>query len=171
MALITKLADGKPIVRTYKRGNDQIDLNAYVDAAESGFNDWLDSVDIKDKDKKSVRAAYSDLINRINSNPETITPKLGGGFENTVGITNATSGFDAYGAAAGYLGNVLRRMPKYKEPEKPSNKIKYTPGSPIITSSLQKELMGSDPTAFVMLDPANGNKRGTTQRDATIISF
>lgn len=171
MALITKLADGKPITRTFKRGNDQVDLNLYIDTAESGFNDWLNSVDIKDKDKKAVRAAYSDIINRINTDPNSFTARLGGGFDNTAGITNATSGFDAYGAAAGYLGNTLRHMPKYIEPEKPSTKIKYVKGSPIITSKLQKEVMGSDPTAFTMLDDLQGTKRSTAQRDAVIISF
>lgn len=163
---------GNPEVRLYKRGNDQVNLDDFVRQAEVGFNGWLNNVNIKDKYKKEVRDAYRDLITRINENPESFAAKLGGGFTNTAGITNATEGFDAYGIAAGYLGNTLRSMQVYNKPEEKTDKQKYKRDSRIINSTIQSSMWGDDPTNFVMLDqpdPVTG-KRGTARRDAQTIS-
>ena len=74
--VIKKFAEGgNPEVRLYKRGNDEVDLNAFIRQAEAGFNDWLDRVDIKEKYKKDVRAAYQDLITRMTDDPESFTAR------------------------------------------------------------------------------------------------
>lgn len=170
---IKKFADGgSPEVRTYKRGNDEVDLNAFVRQAEAGFNDWLDKTDIKEKHKKEVRAAYQDMITRINDDPESFAARLGGGFTNTAGITNKKKGFDAYGIAAGYLGNTLRGMSVYTKPEVKSDKPKYNRNSGLITTEMQSQIWGDNPDNFVRLDAydeATG-QRGITNRVAQSIA-
>lgn len=159
---------GSPEVRRYKRGNDEVDLDAFVRQAEAGFNDWLDKADIKEKHKKEVRAAYQDMITRINNDPESFAARLGGGFTNTAGITNKTKGFDAYGVAAGYLGNTLRSMSVYQKPEVKSDKQKYTRISKLITPDLQNAIVGTDYNSFIKLDDDSYNDstgtRGLTHR-------
>lgn len=172
---IKKFADGgSPEVRIYKRGNDEVDLNAFVRQAEAGFNDWLDKADIKDKHKKEVRDAYQDMITRINDNPESFVARLGGGFTNTAGITNKTKGFDAYGVAAGYLGNTLRGMPVYTKPEVKSDKPKYKRDAGFITSKMQSYILGDSLESFVRLDDdsydENTGQRGITNRVAQTIA-
>lgn len=172
---IKKFADGgSPEVRIYKRGNDKVDLNAFVRQAEAGFNDWLDKADIKDKHKKEVRAAYQDMITRINDDPESFVARLGGGFTNTAGITNKTKGFDAYGVAAGYLGNTLRRMPIYTKPEVKSDKLKYKKDAGFITSKIQSQIVGDSLESFIRLDDDSYDEdtgsRGITNRVAQIVA-
>lgn len=171
MGLIRKNND---TVRLYKRGNEDVNLNEYVATAERNFNDWLDSVNIKDKDKPKVRAAYAEIIQHINDTPDQFTARLGGGFTNDFGITNDTSSkTDAYGIAAGYLGNVLRRMQTYVKPEEPSNRLKYDKSkSTLINAAMQQELMGNNPIAFVELDSQNSNgDYSTTNRDKKIVDY
>lgn len=172
---IRKFADGgSPEVRTYKRGNDEVDLNAFVRQAEAGFNDWLDKADIKDKHKKEVRAAYQDMITRINDDPESFVARLGGGFTNTAGITNKTKGFDAYGVAAGYLGNTLRGMTVYTKPEVKSDRPKYKRDAGFITSKMQSQIWGDSPESFIRLDDdsydENTGQRGITNRVAQTVA-
>lgn len=112
----------------------------------------MDKTDIKEKHKKEVRAAYQDMITRINDNPESFAARLGGGFTNTAGITNKKKGFDAYGIAAGYLGNTLRGMSVYTKPEIKSGKPKYNRNSGLITSEMQSQIWGDNPDNFVRLD-------------------
>lgn len=177
MSLVTqKFQEGgeTPEVRLYKRGNDQVNLDDFVRQAEAGFNNWLNNVDIKDKHKKEVRDAYQDLITRINDDPESFTARLGGGFTNTAGITNASKGFDAYGVAAGYLGNTLRSMSVYTKPEVKSDKKKYGRNSGLITSTMQEQIWGNSPDSFIKLDDdsfdeATG-KRALTHRTAQTIT-
>lgn len=173
--VIKKFAEGgSPEVRLYKRGNDEVDLNAFVRQAEAGFNDWLDKADIKEKHKKEVRAAYQDMITRINDDPESFVARLGGGFTNTVGITNKTKGFDAYGIAAGYLGNTLRGMSTYTKPEVKSDKLKYKKDAGFITSAMQSQIWGDSPESFIRLDDDSYDEqtgqRGITNRVAQTIA-
>ncbi len=172
---IRKFADGgSPEVRTYKRGNDEVDLNAFIRQAEAGFNNWLDKTNIKKKHKEEVRAAYQDIITRINDDPESFTARLGGGFTNTAGITNKTKGFDAYGIAAGYLGNTLRGMSVYTKPKVKSDKSKYKRDAGFITSKMQSQIWGDSPESFIRLDDdsydENTGQRGITNRIAQIVA-
>ena len=48
---------GSSKVRTYKRGNDEVDLDAFIRQAEAGFNDWINRADIKEENKDEVRNA------------------------------------------------------------------------------------------------------------------
>lgn len=173
--VIKKFADGgSPEVRTYKRGNDEVDLNAFVRQAEAGFNNWLDKANIKKKYKKEVRAAYQDMITRINDDPESFVARLGGGFTNTAGITNNKNGFDAYGVAAGYLGNTLRSMQVYTKPKVKSNKSKYKRDAGLITQKMQSQILGDDANSFIKLDDdsydENTGQRGLTNRIAQTIA-
>lgn len=173
--VIKKFADGgSPEVRTYKRGNDEVDLNAFVRQAEAGFDNWLDKANIKKKYKKEVRAAYQDMITRINDDPESFVARLGGGFTNTAGITNNKNGFDAYGIAAGYLGNTLRSMQVYTKPKVKSNKPKYKRDSGFITQKIQSQILGDDANSFIKLDDdsydENTGQRGLTNRIAQTIA-
>ena len=173
--VIKKFADGgSPEVRTYKRGNDEVDLNAFVRQAEAGFDNWLDKANIKKKYKKEVRAAYQDMITRINDDPESFIARLGGGFTNTAGITNNKNGFDAYGIAAGYLGNTLRSMQVYTKPKVKSNKSKYKRDAGLITQKMQSQILGDDANSFIKLDDdsydENTRQRGLTNRIAQTIA-
>ena len=173
--VIKKFADGgSPEVRTYKRGNDEVDLNAFVRQAEAGFDNWLDKANIKKKYKKEVRAAYQDMITRINDDPESFVARLGGGFTNTAGITNNKNGFDAYGIAAGYLGNTLRSMQVYTKPKVKSNKSKYKRDTGLITQKMQSQILGDDANSFIKLDDdsydENTGQRGLTNRIAQTIA-
>ena len=157
---------GSSKVRTYKRGNDEVDLDAFIRQAEAGFNDWINRADIKEENKDEVRNAYRDIITRINDNPDSFVAKLGGGFINTAGITNKTEGFDNQGLAAGYLGDTLRGMSVYTKPE--SNKPKYKRQGRIITAEDQREILGDDFDSFIRLDDdsydKNTGQRGLTKR-------
>lgn len=160
--------------RLYKRGNDSIDLDAYIRQAEAGFDEWLNRIDIKDKYKKEVRDAYRDLITRLNDDPESLTPKLGGGFTNSFNRTNAPKGFDAYGVAAGYLGKTLRGMSIYTRPETTSTKPKYTRNGKLIDQADQNEILGDNADNFIMLDNDSYDEstgtRGLTNRYAHTIT-
>ncbi len=156
--------------RLYKRGNDDIDLDAYIRDAESEFGYWLANSRLKDKEKQQVREAYSRMIQGINDG--TFTYKIGGGYNNSVGMSNQTKGFDAAGLAAGFLGNVLRNQSVYKAPEeKPDpSKIKWE-GNSSVGSALVKRLYGSDKESlndFIDLDlpDPKTKKRGNTERSA-----
>ena len=148
--------------RLYNRGNDQINLDDYVRNLESGFDAWLNSRKIKDKHKEAVREAYREMVGRLNSGDGSFTSRLGGGFQDSTGrIRNADKGFDAAGVAASYLGNTLRSMDVYKEPEPTPDpsKIKYGDGA--IGTALTRRLLGSAGTIqdFIDRDPYNKDTR------------
>lgn len=156
--------------RLYKRGNDDIDLDAYIRNAESEFSYWLANSRLKDKEKQQVQEAYSQMIQGINDG--TFTYKIGGGYNNSVGMSNETKGFDAAGLAAGFLGNILRNQSVYKAPEeKPDpSKIEWK-GNSSVGSALVKHLYGSDRESlkdFIDLDPydTKTKKRGNANRSA-----
>lgn len=156
--------------RLYKRGNDDIDLDAYIRDAESEFSYWLANSRLKDKEKQQVQEAYSQMIQGISDG--TFTYKIGGGYNNSVGMSNKTKGFDAAGLAAGFLGNILRNQNVYKAPEeKPDpSKIEWK-GNSSIGSALVRHLYGSDKESlndFIDLDPydAKTKKRGNANRSA-----
>lgn len=139
-------------IRLYQRGNDQVVLDNYINRLESGFNDWLDSKKLKDKQKTEVRQAYQEMIQALNNDPTSLTAVLGGGFENTKGWTNASKGFDKYGVAANYFGETLREMSTYKKPETKSTKIKYDRNSALITPEEQRNMLGTEYLPFINLD-------------------
>lgn len=156
--------------RLYKRGNDDIDLDAYIRDAESEFSYWLANSRLKDKEKQQVQEAYSQMIQGINDG--TFTYKIGGGYNNSVGMSNQTKGFDAAGLAAGFLGNILRNQSVYKAPEeKPDpSKIEWK-GNSSIGSALVRRLYGSDRESlndFIDLDPydTKTKKHGNANRSA-----
>lgn len=156
--------------RLYKRGNDDIDLDAYIRDAESEFSYWLANSRLKDKEKQQVQEAYSQILQGINDG--TFTYKIGGGYNNSVGMSNKTKGFDAAGLAAGFLGNILRNQSVYKAPEeKPDpSKIEWK-GNSSVGSALVRHLYGSDKESlkdFIDLDPydTKTKKRGSTNRSA-----
>lgn len=156
--------------RLYKRGNDDIDLGAYIRDAESEFSYWLANSRLKDKEKQQVQEAFSQMIQGINDG--TFTYKIGGGYNNSVGMSNKTKGFDAAGLAAGFLGNILRNQSVYKAPEeKPDpSKIEWK-GNSSVGSALVKYLYGSDRESlkdFIALDPYDIKikKRGNANRSA-----
>lgn len=162
----------KDEVKLYQRGNEQVVLNDYISRLESGFNDWLDSKKLKDKQKAEVRAAYSEMINALNEDPTSFTAILGGGFSNTHNWTNAQKGFDKYGVAASYFGDTLRGMSAYKKPESKSTKIKYDRNSALITPEEQTAMFGTEYIPFINLDTYDEatQTRGITQRKTRTIN-
>lgn len=153
----------------YKRGNDNIDRDAYIRAAENEFDIWLEDSRLKDKQKAEVKAAFQDILSGINDG--SFEYKIGGGYNNTRGITNAKKGFDAYGLAAGFLGSVLRKQQAYVAPADPS-KIKYS-GVSSIGRKFLKDVLGEAGNVdyFVKKDPRVDGKRGHANRIKIIQDF
>lgn len=156
--------------RLYKRGNDDIDLDAYIRDAESEFSYWLANSRLKDKEKQQVQEAYSKMLQGISDG--TFTYRIGGGYDNSIGVSNSKKGFDAAGLAAGFLGDILRNQKVYTAPEeKPDpSKIEWK-GNSSIGSALIRRLYGSDKenlTDFIDLDPydTKSKKRGNVNRSA-----
>lgn len=153
--------------RLYKRGNDDIDLDEYIRTAEAEFDIWLADSRLKDKQKKEVRDAYRQLLQGISEG--NVTYKIGGGYDNSIGINNATKGFDAAGLAAGFLGNVLRNQAVYTQPTNTdiidSSKTKYEGAKTIGTRGLQ-QLLGEAGNIqyFINQDDLVDGKRGHTNR-------
>lgn len=161
----------KDEVKLYQRGNEQVVLNDYISRLESGFNDWLDSKKLKDKQKAEVRDAYKEMINALNEDPTSLIATLGGGFSNTHNWTNAKKGFDKYGVAASYFGDTLRGMSAYKKPESKNTKIKYNRNSALITPEEQTAMFGTEYIPFINLDTYDESTqtRGITQRKTRTI--
>lgn len=156
--------------RLYKRGNDDIDLDAYIRDAESEFSYWLANSRLKDKEKQQVQEAYSQMLQGISDG--TFTYNIGGGYNNSIGMSNKAKGFDAAGLAAGFLGNILRNQSVYTAPEeKPDpSKIEWK-GNSSVGSALIRRLYGSDKeslTDFIDLDlyDDKSKKRGNMNRSA-----
>ena len=63
---------------TYKRGNDEVDLDQYIRDAEAGFNFWLSHPSLKDKQRQELRDVYRKMIQGISDG--SVTYKLGGGY-------------------------------------------------------------------------------------------
>lgn len=168
---------GSPEIRLLKRGNDYVDADTFIRNSEVGFNSFLEGLGLNEKAQQQVRSAYQDVINKINDDPNSFAGRLGGGFTNTVNITNSPDqkGFDTYGLVATYLGSVLRGMQAYRKPEekKESSKTKYTRDGVIITPELQAAILGKNPESFMMLDNDSYDEdtgyRGTANRYAHII--
>lgn len=154
--------------RLYKRGNDEIDLDTFIRNAESEFSYWLANSGLKDKEKQQIQEAYSQMIQGINDG--TVTYKVGGGWNNSIGISNKAKGLDAYGLVAGFLGDIIRSQSVYKAPEeKPDpSKIKWN-GNSSVGAALIRYLYGSDTVNtkdFIGLDydPTSKKVTSNTQR-------
>lgn len=151
--------------RLYKRGNDDINLDEYIRNAEAEFDFWLANSRLKDKQKKEVRDAYSQLLQGISEGKATY--KIGGGYNNSIGMNNASKGFDAAGLAAGFLGSVLRQQNVYTAPTITSNtpKIKYE-GAKTVGADALKSLLGDAGNIqyFINQDELVDGKRGHTNR-------
>lgn len=158
---------------TYKRGNDEVDLDQYIRDAEAGFNFWLSHPSLNDKQRQDLRDVYRKMIQGISDG--SVTYKLGGGYDNTIGITNKDDKFDAAGLVAGYLGDVLRRQAVYKapDPEPDTSKIEYKGATTIGELALPALLgEGLNPQYFINLDlPGEDGKRGHANRLAAIQTF
>ena len=100
-----------------------------------GLNNYLNQLNIKDKDKEQVRIAYHNLMSGIGDN--SISAQDGrlvdsyGRYTNnmyydsdgTRKTTNKKSK-DYYGLAANYIYNIMGKSPEYQAPED-KNKIKW----------------------------------------------
>lgn len=160
--IVKKLQQGG---RFLKRGNDRISVDDLIRESEKGLDDWLSKHRVG-KHKESIRNAYRSLIDRLNTNPESLTYNIGGGFTDSTGeLANSGSGFDDLGVAAGYLGSIIRNMPVYKDP----NKTEYSRNNPLMTENMYRSIFGADPTNFVLLDPESNGQRGIANRVAKTI--
>ena len=95
--------------RTYNRGNDKIDMDAYIQAAKAEWDFWLANSRLKNKQKQEAQEAFDQMIKGIEDGTVTYNAVKNRGFNNTIGITNS-SGFDAAGLAAMVLGKELRKQ-------------------------------------------------------------
>lgn len=162
---MSQATEEKKTPRLYKRGNDDIDLDAYIRNAEAEFDYWLAGSRLKDKQKQEIRDVYSKMIQGISDG--TINYKIGGGYNNSIGITNAPKGFDAAGLVAGFLGNILRAQDVYTAPPKEpdTSKTKYE-GAKTIGSRGLSQLLGEAGNIqyFINQDEPINGKRGHSNR-------
>lgn len=151
--------------KLYKRGNEDIDFDTFSDQATAELRAQLSNSRLKSKEKKAVQKAFNELLQGMSEGQVSYRVQ-GGGYNNTIGITNAPKGFDAAGIAAGILGNVLRRQQSYVDP----SKIKWE-GNTSIGKALVKRIWGgSQPSIqdFIGLDYDEATKKvsGNAKRSA-----
>lgn len=152
----------------YARGNEQVDLDAVTNQATIELHRQLSNSRLKDKEKEKVIQAFGDIIQGMYD--KTFTYKIGGGYNNTVGMTNSEKGFDPAGLAAGVIGSVLRSQAAYVAPEeKPDpSKIAWKNNSSIGIAA-NRYMFGSDDfdlNSFIGLDwnPTSNKVEGTKAR-------
>lgn len=118
-----------------------------------GLNNYLNQLNIKDKDKEQVRIAYNNLMSGIGDN--SISAQDGrlvdsyGRYTNNMyydsdGTRKTTSkkSKDYYGLAANYIYNIMGKSPEYQNPEDKS-KIKWE-GSQSIGQALIRNIYNTD---------------------------
>lgn len=152
----------------YNRGNEQINLDEFANEATIELQRRLANSRLKDKQKDEVRQEFSYILQGMYD--RTFQYRLGGGYTNSVGVTNKKKGFDAAGIAAGILGDTLRNQSAYVAPEeKPDpSKIAWS-GNSSIGTAITRRLFGSDTTNardFIGLDYDSTSKKvnGNTKR-------
>lgn len=151
--------------QTYKRIGDEVLLSDFINLADSNFQGWLDTRALNKKQKEAVTQQYSRIMKEIAKDPSSFVMEAGNSFNNNFGVTNATEGFDAAGAAVGYIGEMLRKVKAYT----PENL--YKKGDNMFTQAMQSRLIGNDPNAFLALDAADENgHRSTKNRDTKLIT-
>lgn len=154
----------------YKRVNEDVDLDAYINEATKELRRRLPQ--LKEKERAQVQQEFSRMVKGMYDG--TFTYRPGGGWTNTIGITNdpKPKGFDALGIAAGILGDVLRDQNAYVAPEvKPDTTAPTYNGVQDIGIRVLKNLVG--PTGrvqyFINQDPlGEDKKRGHTNRLAML---
>lgn len=156
--------------RLYKRGNEDINLDAFSNEATIELQRRLANSRLKDKEKSAVQAEFSRILEGMYDG--TFTYRIGGGYNNSVGMANAKKGFDAAGIAAGILGDVLRSQSVYTAPEEKPDPSKITwSGNSSIGSAITRRLFGSDTANtkdFIGLDYDSTSKKvtGNKQRSS-----
>lgn len=156
--------------RLYKRGNEDINLDTFSNEATIELQRRLANSRLKDKEKSAVQAAFSRILKGMYDG--TFTYRIGGGYNNSIGMANTKKGFDAAGIAAGILGDVLRNQSTYVAPEEKSDTSKITwNGNASIGNAITRKLFGSNTINtrdFIGLDYDSTSKKvtGNTQRSA-----
>lgn len=152
--------------RLIKRGNEDIDLDRYIRNLEYNFDSWLDSRDLKKKDKDAVRTAYREMLDGYNNG--TLTAGLGNRTVDSTGkIKNfGGKGFDSYGYVQNFFNQVLQNQSAYTAPETPRSRYESAKG---LAAELNKELFGGREDFnkdFLFQDAYNAETkaRGTRER-------
>lgn len=160
--------------KLYKRGNEDINLDQFSNEATIELQNRLANSRLKDKEKNAVRTEFRRILDGMYDG--TFTYKIGGGYSNSVGLTNAKKGFDAAGIAAGILGDVLRGQSVYTAPKEKTDPSKIVwNGNSSIGKAVIKRLSGSDTINledFMGLDYNSTTKKvtGNAQRSQKLKS-
>lgn len=168
-------------IRKYTRGQDEIDLDAWLNAASSGWDtfekgligrSYLNSegkrVKITEKDIPELRKSYNSLFKRFNSGDGSLTYNYDTaerGFRDSTGALNSDKNiYD--GIVATHFGNTLRNMSIYKEPETVPLVAPVEYGDNALGTIFRNRLLGKSGTirSFVDKDPYKDNNRGNTVR-------
>lgn len=118
-------------VRKYNRGNDEVELDAWLQAVSSGYDEFEKSligrayrdskgkmIKIKQEDIEGLRNAYNNMFKRLNSGDNSITYNYENakrGFNDSTGEIKGDIVYN--GLIAKYFGDKLREMTAYKKPE------------------------------------------------------
>lgn len=165
--------------RYFKRGNETVNLDSYIRNLESNIDGFLQTAQVYDgknwrlmnnDEQNQVRKTYASLLQEINQNPDKVIYQLGNDtFQNSIGINNLkNSGVDTNGVAATFMGRTLRNMPVEIEN---TGRTRYSKNSPIFTPDNSSYIFGTDPSAFIELDPvdeATGKRSRKTRTSKTI---
>ena len=165
--------------RYFKRGNETVNLDSYIRNLESNIDGFLQTAQVYDgknwrlmnnDEQNQVRQTYASLLQEMNQNPEKVIYQLGNDtFQNAIGINNLKgSGVDTNGVAATFMGRTLRNMPVEIED---TGRTRYSKNNPIFTPQTSSYIFGTDPNAFIELDPvdeATGKRSRKTRTSKTI---
>lgn len=149
-----------------KRGNEDIDFDLYANLATIELDRRLAHSNLNDEEKDAVRQHFSQILEGMANG--TFEYKIGGGYNNSVGLTNTGKGNkDSAGIAAGILGSVLRNQAAYTPPvEKPDiTKTSYS-GTKTIGTKFLDDVLGEAKNIqyFVNQDQLVDGKRGQANR-------
>lgn len=125
--------------RLYKRGNEDINLDSFSNIATTELQRRLSRAKLSDEEKQAVQDDFIKILQGMYDGTFTYRT-VGGGFDNTVGMTN-----DSKSAmyAAGILGDVLRSQSAYVAPEENTPEPTWN-GRSTIGKAVLKKIFGND---------------------------
>lgn len=135
------MADKKE-VRKFKRYDEEVNLSDYLKFVDDGFDLFLAGTGWDEEQKQYAREIYNEYTNDINNG--TITEygrnENGRGFMTSKTYENNKKFPKIREYVAGFLGNAMRKMSAYVEPEEEPDPNKFKYSNEGITDAIKKRL-------------------------------
>lgn len=164
----TKKKQDEPDFKYFEYNGGKYNLQKYISDLEFNFESWLNSKNIKEKDKNKIREAYRNMIEGYAD--QSITPGLGNvSLDNKGRYPKTKEDEYAYGVAQTYFNTILKYQKAWEAPKK--EKINFDLGktNEFINQDLfgTKSFSGAIRNNFLLQDDdydVKTGKRGTTER-------